>query len=71
MEYTIDGIPVRQDKPKARFPIKRLQIGESFLVPFQEEQVLRRAAANYNMAHKDRKISCRIEDGGVRCGRIK
>lgn len=70
MQYTIQGIPIRQDAPRARFPIKHLQPGQSFLVPFEDEKALRRAAANYNAVHRDRKISCRIEDGGVRCGRI-
>jgi len=69
-EYTIQGIPVNRTPPRARFPIKHLEIGQSFLVPFNEEVALRRAATNYNSTHRDRKISCRIEDGGVRCGRI-
>lgn len=71
MQYTIEGIPVRQNAPRARFPIKHLQVGQSFLVPFDQETALRRAAGNYNASHRDRKISCRIEDGGIRCGRLK
>lgn len=70
MEFSIHNYPIRQDKPRARFPIKQLQVGQSFLVPFEWESALRRAASNFNSTHRDRKISCRIEDGGVRCGRI-
>lgn len=73
MEYTIEGIPVRQDRPRARFPIKHLQVGESFLVPNEFEKQLRRAAANFNMHYRGyRKVSCRFEaDGsGIRCGRV-
>lgn len=70
MEFSIHNYPIRQDASRARFPIKHLLVGQSFLVPFEAESALRRAAANYNMKHRDRKMSCRIEDGGVRCGRI-
>ena len=70
MEYTIQRIPINIAPAKARFPIKHLEIGQSFLVPFEAETALRRAAANYNAKHRDRKISCRLEAGGVRCGRI-
>lgn len=69
--YEIFNYPINQTPARARFPIKHLQIGQSFLVAFEDENALRRAAANYNAKHRDRKISCRIEDGGVRCGRIK
>lgn len=47
-----------------------LEVGESFVVPVGEEPRLRRAAANYNAKHKDRKISVRLVAEGLWCGRL-
>lgn len=55
----------------ARYPINKLAAGESFIVPEDEEPRLRRAAANYNSKHRDRKISVRLIEGGIWCGRLK
>lgn len=55
----------------ARYPINKLAVGESFTVPDGEEPRLRRAAANYNASHRDKKISVRRVQGGIWCGRLK
>ncbi len=58
---------------QARFPLARLQVGEAFMVPFEEESRLRRAAGNFNAKHKHsgKHVSVRLVDNGVWCGRLR
>lgn len=71
MRYQVEdgALPPRQ---AARFPIRKLEVGQSFLVPLAEEKALRRAAANYNRNHREAGmwVSVRLEANGVRCGRL-
>lgn len=73
MDYwtVLRNSPPPQTVTGARYPIHRLEIGESFVVPEGEENRLRRAAANYNSHHRDRKISVRLVEDGIWCGRLK
>lgn len=71
MPYEVEQSPLAS-RQAARFPIRKLQVGQSFLVPFEEEKALRRAAANFNRNQREAGmwVSVRIEANGVRCGRL-
>lgn len=70
MTYEISNGPIPPNPKAAKFPLRQLAVGQSFVAPASDERALRRAAANYNLAYKPRKISVRLVVEGVWCGRI-
>ena len=71
MEFTIDNVPMTAAPSRSRYPFKQLQIGQSFLVPRDQEKTLRAATAYFNSRNRDKKITCQYVDNGIRVGRIK
>jgi hypothetical protein len=73
MTYEIKNIPLSVGGPKKmRYPIKELQIGQSFSVPAGEERALRAAAAYVNARFHKWGIYVSVQrgaDGNLWCGR--
>jgi len=75
MAFAIDkGIPLPSDG-KTKYPCERLEVGDSFLVPFKEgesheatDKRVRAACYGYSSKLK-RKFLVRVVDGGIRCWR--
>lgn len=71
------GIPMPSRKAhNAKFPFKEMQVGDSFLVPFdgEDEGTVRSRIAS-NCTHQKRRIgrqyATRKVDGGIRVWRVK
>jgi hypothetical protein len=73
MPYEIYNHAVASDGPKKmKYPIKDLQIGQSFCVPADEERAVRAAAAYVNARFHKWGIYVSVQkapDGVVWCGR--
>ncbi len=74
MPYEIFNYPVTVTGRKPmKYPIKQLQIGQSFWVPEAEEKALRAAAAYVNARFHKWGIYASVvkaDDGRVWCGRV-
>lgn len=78
MTYKIEkGIPI---KSKSKYPLVEMEVGDSFLVPFQGENKSAQQSrissylwtiSNHNKLLKGRKYSMRVLDEGIRVWRIK
>lgn len=76
MAYDIHNysVVVHHKKNRARYPIRQLQIGQSFWVPNAEEKELRAAAAYVNSRFHKWGIHVSVvrdnKDTGFWCGRV-
>ena len=72
MEFEIEkNVPVPVTEKNRKYPINKLEVGESFFIPDVKLPKMYNAISYHKFKYPDTNFKCRSMDGGVRVWRIK
>lgn len=70
-ELTItEGVPMPKDERRTRYPFRKMKVGDSFLVNFNDWDKVRSASYQWGRRHK-KTFTCRRTEEGIRCWRTE
>lgn len=73
-EIKIDkGVPIPPAKKSAKYPVRQMQIGDSFFVSAKNRNLnnLSQLSGRLTFNHKPKRFICRKEKDGIRIWRVK